>query len=92
MYHLTLQAWRAAATPYLSLPFALGGMVSLILRGGSHVDEEDARLWSIGTVLLTRVVRFCLALDRLQDVLGLVTLAAGGSTLVSAAIGVARSG
>jgi PAS domain S-box-containing protein len=42
----------------------------------------------LGTVLLTRVVGFRPSLDRLQDVLGLVVLAAGGSTLVSATIGV----
>src|SRR5215470_6354333 len=42
----------------------------------------------LGTVLLTRVVGFRPALDRLQDVLGLVVLAAGVSTLVSATIGV----
>jgi len=40
----------------------------------------------LGTVLLTRVVGFRPALDRLQDVLGLVVLAAGVSTLVSATI------
>lgn len=42
----------------------------------------------VGTVLLTRVVRFHPALDRLQDVLSLVVLAAGLSTLISATIGV----
>jgi integral membrane sensor domain MASE1 len=42
----------------------------------------------LGTVLLTRVVGFRPSLARLQDVLGLVVLAAGGSTLVSATIGV----
>jgi integral membrane sensor domain MASE1 len=42
----------------------------------------------LGAVLLTRVVRFHPALDRLQDVLGLVVLAAGVSTLVGAIIAV----
>lgn len=42
----------------------------------------------VGTVLLTRVVRFHPTLDRLQDVVGLVVLAAGLSTLISATIGV----
>jgi PAS domain S-box-containing protein len=42
----------------------------------------------IGTVLLVRVVGFRPSLDRLQDVLGLVVLAAGLSTLVSATLGV----
>ena len=42
----------------------------------------------VGTVLLTRVVGFRPSLARLQDVLGLVVLAAGFSTVVSATIGV----
>jgi integral membrane sensor domain MASE1 len=42
----------------------------------------------VGITLLARVVGFRSALDRLQDVVGLVALAAGLSTLVSATIGV----
>ena len=42
----------------------------------------------IGTVLLGRVAGFRPSLDRLQDVLGLVVLAAGLSTLVSDTLGV----
>jgi two-component system, NarL family, sensor histidine kinase FusK len=42
----------------------------------------------IGAVLLGRVIGFRSSLDRLQDVLGLVVLAAGLSTLVSATLGV----
>lgn len=42
----------------------------------------------VATALLMRVVRFHPSLDRLQDVVGLVGLAAGVSTLVSASIGV----
>src|SRR5262249_22040199 len=42
----------------------------------------------VGTVLLKRVVGFRPSLDRLQDVLGLILLAAGLSTLISATIGV----
>ena len=42
----------------------------------------------LGAVLLKRVVGFRPSLDRLRDVLGLVVLAAGLSTLVSATIGV----
>jgi PAS domain S-box-containing protein len=43
---------------------------------------------ALGAVLLTRVVRFHPALDRLQDVLRLVVLAAGVSTLIGAIIAV----
>jgi two-component system, NarL family, sensor histidine kinase FusK len=42
----------------------------------------------VGATLLARVAGFRPALDRLQDVVGLVALAAGLSTLVSATIGV----
>ena len=42
----------------------------------------------VGSVLLVRVVGFRPALDRLRDVVGLVVLAAGLSTLVSATVGV----
>src|SRR2546428_9165117 len=42
----------------------------------------------VGTVLLQRLAGFSPALDRLRDVLSLVVLAAGLSTLVSATVGV----
>jgi PAS domain S-box-containing protein len=42
----------------------------------------------LGALLLRRVVGFHPAMDRLRDVLGFVILAAGGSPLVSASIGV----
>jgi integral membrane sensor domain MASE1 len=42
----------------------------------------------VGAVLLTRVVGMRPALDRLRDVLGLIGLAAGFSTLLSATLGV----
>ena len=42
----------------------------------------------IGMVFLTRVVGLRPALDRLRDVLGLIVLAAGLSTLISATLGV----
>jgi PAS domain S-box-containing protein len=42
----------------------------------------------VGAELLHRLVGFRNTLDRLQDVLGLVTLAAGLSTMVSATVGV----
>jgi PAS domain S-box-containing protein len=42
----------------------------------------------VGTVLLTRVVGLRPALDRLRDILGVIVLAAGLSTLISATLGV----
>jgi PAS domain S-box-containing protein len=42
----------------------------------------------VGAVLLTRVVGLRPALDRLRDVLGVIVLAAGISTLISATLGV----
>jgi len=42
----------------------------------------------VGAVLLTRAVGFRPALDRLRDVVGLIVLAAGLSTLISATLGV----
>ncbi len=42
----------------------------------------------VASALLVRVVRFHPSLDRLQDVVGLVGLAAGSSTAISATIGV----
>src|SRR5678816_4332174 len=43
----------------------------------------------VAVALLTRVARIHLGLDRLSDVLALVALAAGLSTMVSATVGVA---
>jgi PAS domain S-box-containing protein len=42
-----------------------------------------------GAFLLRRIRDFCVSLSRLRDVLGLIVLAALGSTMVSASIGVA---
>ncbi len=58
----------------------------VLVAGGMVLGNTLEAL--LGTVLLTRVVGFRPALDRLRDVLGLIVLAAGLSTLVSATIGV----
>jgi PAS domain S-box-containing protein len=60
--------------------------VPLLAAGGVAVGNTFEAL--LGAFLLRHVVRFRPALDRLQDVLGLVVLAAVLSTLVSATIGV----
>src|SRR6266542_10189 len=64
--------WLAGAPVLVACGMALGNTLEAVL----------------GTVLLTRVVGFRPSLDRLQDVLGLIVLAAGLSTLVSATCGV----
>jgi PAS domain S-box-containing protein len=61
------------------------GVPVLVAAGMALGNTLEAVL---GAMLLTRVVGFRPALDRLRDVLGLVVLAAGLSTLVSATIGV----
>jgi len=58
----------------------------VLVAGGMALGNTLEAL--LGTVLLERVVGFRPALDRLRDVLGLIVLAAGLSTLVSATIGV----
>jgi PAS domain S-box-containing protein len=58
----------------------------VLVAGGMALGNTLEAL--VGTVLLERVVGFRPSLDRLQDVLGLIALAAGFSTLVSATIGV----
>jgi len=60
--------------------------VPLLAACGMAVGNTTEAL--LGALLLRRVVRFRPALDRLQDVLGLVVLAGVLSTLVSATIGV----
>jgi PAS domain S-box-containing protein len=64
--------WWAGAPVLVAGGMALGNMLEAL----------------IGSVLLRRVVRFRPSLDRLQDVLGLLILAAGLSPLVSATLGV----
>ena len=64
--------WSAGAPVLVACGMALGNTLEAL----------------VGTVLLTRVVGFRPSLDRLQDVLGLIVLAAGLSTLVSATCGV----
>jgi signal transduction histidine kinase len=60
--------------------------VPVLVAGGMAVGNTLEAL--VGSALLVRVVGFRPALDRLRDVVGLVVLAAGLSTLVSATIGV----
>jgi PAS domain S-box-containing protein len=60
--------------------------VSLATAGGIAVGNTLEGL--SGAYLLRRVARFRSSLDRLQDVLGLVVVAAGLSTTLSATIGV----
>ena len=60
----------------------------VLVAGGMALGNTLEAL--IGSVLLRRVVRFRPSLDRLRDVLGLLMLAAGLSTLVSATLGVTR--
>jgi PAS domain S-box-containing protein len=55
----------------------------VLSAGGLALGHTLAAL--LGAVLLKRVVRFRPALERLRDVLGLIVLAAGLSTLVSTA-------
>ena len=64
--------WSAGAPVLVACGMALGNTLEAL----------------IGTVLLTRVVRFRPTLDRLRDVVGLLVWAAGLSTLVSATLGV----
>ncbi len=64
---------------------AWAGVPPLAAVGVASGNTLEALL---GALLLRRVIRFRPALDRLQDVLGLVVLAAVLSTLVSATIGV----
>lgn len=58
----------------------------LLVAGGMALGNTLAAL--AGMVFLTRVVGLRPALDRLRDVLGLIVLAAGLSTLISATLGV----
>jgi two-component system cell cycle sensor histidine kinase/response regulator CckA len=59
----------------------------LLVAGGMALGNVLEAV--VGAVLLTRVIRFRPSLDRLQDVMGLVVLAAGLSTVISATIGIA---
>ncbi|HEY7494150.1 MAG TPA: MASE1 domain-containing protein, partial [Candidatus Tectomicrobia bacterium] len=60
--------------------------VPVPVAGGMALGHTLAAV--LGAVLLTRVVGFRSSLERLRDVLGLIVLAAGLSTPVSATIGV----
>jgi PAS domain S-box-containing protein len=72
---------------------ALGALLANIWAGAPAVAASGIAVGNtlealLGAFLLRRVVGFRPALDRLQDILGLVILAAGLSSLVSATIGV----
>ena len=67
-----LANWSAGAPVFVACGMALGNTLEAV----------------IGAVLLSRVVELRPSLDRLRDVLGLIVLAAGLSTLVSATLGV----
>ena len=72
---------------------ALGALLINIWAGAPVFSASGVAVGNtlealLGAFLLRRVVRFRPVLDRLQDVLGLVILAAGVSPLVSATIGV----
>src|SRR5215510_9174577 len=64
----------------------LSVVAPVLIAGGMALGNTLEAL--LGTVLLERVVGLRPSLERLQDVLGLIALAAGLSTLVSATIGV----
>src|SRR4051794_19562851 len=74
---ITLGAFLAAAVTGVPFPVACG------VSAGNTLEALGA------VFLLRRVVRFRPTLHRLQDVLGLIGLAAGLSTMVSATIDVA---
>ena len=59
----------------------------LLVAGGMALGNALEAV--IGTALLTHVIKFHPSLDRFKDVMGLVVLAAGLSTVVSATIGIA---
>jgi PAS domain S-box-containing protein len=68
--------------------FVVNAWVGAPLLAASGVAAGNTLEALLGAFLLRRVIRFRPALDRLQDVLGLVVLAAVLGTLVSATIGV----
>jgi len=76
--------WPGIAVGAFLVNLLVGAPV--LVAGGIAVGNTLEAL--VGAVLLARVVGFRPALARLQDALGLVGLAAGLSTLVSATLGV----
>jgi PAS domain S-box-containing protein len=76
--------WPGIAVGAFLVNWSIGAPV--LVAGGMALGNTLEAL--VGTLLLTRVVGVRPALDRLRDVLGLIVLAAGLSTLISATIGV----
>ena len=76
--------WPSIALAAFLVNLSVG--VPVLVAGGMALGNTLEAV--LGAVLLTRVVKFRPSLERLQDVLGLIVLAAGFSTLVSATIGV----
>jgi PAS domain S-box-containing protein len=68
--------------------FLLNVSSGVPLAGAAGIGVGNTLEAVVGAVLLQRVARFRPSLERLQDVLALVLLAAGLSTLVGATIGV----
>ena len=76
--------WPGIAVGAFLVNWSIGAPV-LVACGMALGNTMEAL---VGALLLTRVVRIRPGLDRLRDVLGLIVLAAGLSTLISATIGV----
>src|SRR5262249_35939196 len=76
--------WPGIALGAFLINLSVGAPV--LVAGGMSLGNTLEAL--LGAVLLERVVGLRPSLERLQDVLGLIVLAAGLSTLVSATIGV----
>src|SRR5690606_22589427 len=76
--------WPAIAVGAFLVNWLAGAPV--LVAGGMALGNTLEAV--VGAVILKRVVGFRPALERLQDVLGLVVLAAGLSTLISATVGV----
>src|SRR5215470_10750672 len=76
--------WPGIALGAFLINLSVGAPV--LVAGGMALGNTLEAL--LGAVLLERVVGLRPSLERLQDVLGLIVLAAGLSTLVSATIGV----
>jgi PAS domain S-box-containing protein len=79
-----LRLWPGIAVA--AFLFTLGSGAPVLVACGIALGNTLEAV--LGAVFLRRVVRFHPALDRLQEVLGLVVLAAGVSTLVGAIIAV----
>jgi PAS domain S-box-containing protein len=76
--------WPGIAVGALLVNWSIGAPP--LVAGGMALGNTLEAL--VGALLLRRVVKVQPALDRLRDVLGLIILAAGLSTLLSATVGV----